>query len=227
MKTKTLIITLAVAALSSCSSARYASWFSPSMAEEEGIVLLGPVSEIYYLDNNNRESFSDSLSFLSEGLTEQLAYGLPLNIQGCAPLSAEGREEAAALLHAVDSWNDVFFHITPIPSALDSLIEASGARFGLLVYTEGMKRDMRGYAKEVVKGAFLGIVTAIISLGTVTYYSVPIASTAHIRVALLDGQEDRVVFYNRDTHEDENDPLDDRQMDRQLRRLLRNYLKKM
>ena len=222
-----LLVALCACALASCGTARFYSGYSPEVAKE-GLGMLDPVSAIFYLDKNNAELFSDSLSFQSEGLMEQLAYGLPLNIRQRIPMDENQREEAVAFLRYIESLRNDQMELAPIPAALDTLIEASGERYALLLFTEGMTRDLKGYMKEAVATAVLDIASAIVGglLGSsVSYGASPRMAATHIHAVILDSQINRVVFFNRDFRDDETQPLNAEQVNRQLLRVMRNFLK--
>ena len=213
--------------LASCGTARFFSGFSPEVAGE-GVAMLAPVSAIFYLDDRNAEYFSDSLSFQSEGLIEQLAYGLPLNIRESIPLNEDQREEAVRFLRNVEqlSWDKM--QTVPVPAALDSLVEASGERYALFIFTEGMMRDMKGYAKEAALSAVLSIASvaaAVFLGGGAAVTSMPKVAANHIHAIVLDSQIDRIVYFNRDFRDEDIHPLNAEEVDRQLRRVFKPFLK--
>lgn len=230
MNTRHFILIAAVVSLTSCSTALFSSGFSTEVAATEGLAMLDPVSAIFYLDEKNKESFSDSLSQASEALMEQLAYGLPLDFHARIPLNEDQREEAVAFLRYAEDGPRNRIQELPIPGVLDSLIEANGERYALFLFTEGMMRDRRGYAKEVageIAGAVVaGVLSAVLGGGAVYAAGGAAIAATHIHAAVLDAQFNRVVFFNRDFRQDENiRPLDAEAVNRQLRRLFRPFLK--
>ena len=230
MNTRHFILIAAVVSLTSCSTALFSSGFSTEVAATEGLAMLDPVSAIFYLDEKNKESFSDSLSQASEALMEQLAYGLPLDFHARIPLNEDQREEAVAFLRYAEDGPRSRIQELPIPGVLDSLMEANGERYALFLFTEGMMRDRRGYAKEVageIVGAVVaGVLSAVLGGGGVYAAGGAAIAATHIHAAVLDSQLNRVVFFNRDLRQDENiRPLDAEAVNRQLRRLFRPFLK--
>lgn len=230
MKTKYFLLVAALVSLASCSTARFYSGYSTEVAAAEGVAMLDPVSAVFYLDRNNQESFSDSLSIASEALIEQLAYGLPLDIHARIPLNESQREEAVGFLRYAEGLSGDQLQTYPIPAALDSLIEASGQRYALFLFTEGMTRDRRGYAKQVAAQAAgaiaAGVVSALLGGGAFLYSTGPARAATHIHVAILDSQINRIVYFNRDLRQDQEiSPLDAEAVNLQLRRLFKPFLK--
>lgn len=66
----------------------------------------------------------------------------------------------------------------------------------MVLCAEGFDRDVKNYRKEAVKGALLGLVTTVASLGAVSIYNVPARSTLDTWIAVLDSQNDRIVYFN-------------------------------
>ena len=239
MNTRHFILIAAVVSLTSCSTALFSSGFSTEVAATEGLAMLDPVSAIFYLDEKNKESFSDSLSQASEALMEQLseaeewhqkALEIRLDFHARIPLNEDQREEAVAFLRYAEDGPRNRIQELPIPGVLDSLIEANGERYALFLFTEGMMRDRRGYAKEVageIAGAVVaGVLSAVLGGGAVYAAGGAAIAATHIHAAVLDAQLNRVVFFNRDFRQDENiRPLDAEAVNRQLRRLFRPFLK--
>ena len=87
-----------------------------------------------------------------------------------------------------------------------------------------MTRDAKGYRKDALKGAFITVATAILTLGTVVLVTTPNMYSSQITAAVLDAETDRVVFINvRDP--EEVHPLRPDPVRKQLRKLLKDYLK--
>ena len=220
---KTLFALLMVAlAVSSCGTARYYAGFTPASAGRD-MALLGPVSGIFYLDEKNTESFSDSLSLESEELIADMLSQIDAPVSDRIKLDEGCQEEAAAFMDYLKNYNPKKAGDLPIPILLDNLLEAEGQRYGLIILSQGMTRDRKGYVKEAVKGAVMGIATAILSLGMVSVYSAPIRNVSHIYVAIIDSEEDRLVFYNKSTPQ-ESDPFKPESVRRQLAKVLKDFI---
>lgn len=220
---KTLFALLMVAlAVSSCGTARYYAGFTPASAGKD-VALLGPVSGIFYLDEKNVESFSDSLSLESEELIAGMLSQINAPVSSRIELDDQEKDEVAAFMNYLKGYNQKQIGDLPIPEPLDFLLEAEGQRYGLIVFSQGMTRDRKGYVKEAVKGAAMGIATAILSLGMISVYSAPVRNASHIYTAIIDSEEDRIVFYNQSTPE-ESDPFKPEAVRKQLSKLLKDFI---
>ena len=193
-----------VLAFSSCGTARFFSGFSGDSARQ-GMILLGPSSLHYYVDEKNQASLNDSLTFETQELLASLVSDMDLPLTRRVQLDSAQHVEAAFFMDYLKDQPKMKQGSSPIPTALDELLEAEGERYGLLLYSVGMTRDKKGYRKSLAKGAALGIVTAILTLGTFTTYSVPSIAFSGIYAAVLDSETNRIVFYN--FNEAEQNPL--------------------
>ena len=114
--------------------------------------------------------------------------------------------------------------VFPIPELLDRVLEEEGHRYGLLVFAEGMTRDKKGYTKDAIKGAFITLATAILSLGTAVMVTTPEMYSSRVYAAVLDSETDQVVFFNVRNPE-ETHPLRPDPVRKQLTKLLKDFLK--
>ena len=223
MKNALLKLFLVALTVSSCATARFYAGFTPEAARQE-MVLLGPVSNLYYLDRDHRESFSDSLSTASEELVAGLVSELGVPVSGRLELDAGQKEDAVAFMRHLLSQEPKLRSVIAIPSSMDGALEAQGCRYGLLLFAEGMTRDTKGYVKEAAAGLLLGLATAILTMGAVSVYSTPEAYESQVCAAVLDAQDDRVVFYNM-SRPQERHPLRPGHVRRQLSSVLKDFLK--
>ena len=216
-----LIFLLAAAVLTSCATTRFYAGFTPESAADE-MALLQPVSHQFYLDGRGNESYSDSLSVVSEDLMTSLtpAIGVPVNCT--IPLDSLQREEAAAFMAYIAAHDRQKAGEFAIPSALDDLLEDSGYRYGLVLYADGTSRDVGDYIGNAAFGIGLGILTTILTMGMVTLYTYPTPHVSFMYAAVLDSQTDRIVFYNLREYED-LDTTSEKSVRKQLSRLLKDF----
>lgn len=220
MKRVLIALFVVVLVLPSCSTARYFADFKVNDAFGD-MALLGPASCQFYIDADENESYSDSLSVASEALVGSLtARMVPVN--AVLPLDSLQREEAVAFMRYFALQPTKTAGTLPIPSDLDDLLEEADIRYGLLVYADGMTRNRKSVIKNAVLGAALGILTAIVTMGTVYLYTYADAYVSSVYVAVLDSETDRVVFYNCAANEEYN-PLSERHVRAQLARVLRDF----
>ena len=223
MKKTLFLLLLVVLAVSSCATARYYGGFTRESARED-MALMGPVSCIYYLDETNHESFSDTLSAFSETLVANLVDELGVPVTGRIELNDDEKSETFDLMHYLAGSKARKQEVFPIPELLDRALEEEGHRYGLLVFAEGMTRDKKGYTKDAIKGAFITLATAILSLGTAVMVTTPEMYSSRIYAAVLDSEMDQVVFFNVRNPE-ETHPLRPDPVRKQLTKLLKDFLK--
>ena len=212
-----------VLTLSSCGAARYYAGFTPGAAKE-GMVVLGPSSVQYYIDKQNKEAYDDSLSTASESLIATIVEELNLPVTQRVQLDSVQKEEAIAFMRFITAQDKELRGDYPIPDLFDELLESKGERYGLLIYADGMSRDPKGFAKEVVKGVLLGVATAVLTMGAMSVYGTSVSCVSHIYVAILDSETDRVVFYNSSVPQ-ESHPLKHNPVRMQLEDIFKDFLK--
>jgi len=223
MKKALFQLVLAVLAVSSCATAKYYGGFTPETVKQD-MVLLGPVSSIYYLDEKNHESFNDTLSTFSETLIASLIDEMGVPVSGRIELNEDEKEEAFAFMRFLVEKDRKHLDKFPIPGILDETLEAEGYRYGLVLVARGMTRDAKGYAKDALKGALLGVATAILTLGTMVMYTTPNPYSSQYYAAILDAETDTVVFYN-SIGPKEKHPLHADPVRKELAKLLKDFLK--
>ena len=223
MKKTLFLLVLVVLAVSSCATARYYGGFTPENARQD-MALMGPVSSIYYLDENYNESFNDTLSIISETLITRLVDEMGVPVSGRIELNDDEKEEAFAFLRYLyeRAWEtlDTF----PIPDLLDKALEAQGYRYGLVLVARGMTRDAKEYAKEVALNVLVDVALTVLIPGTAV---VPIPSDScysQISAAVLDSETNRIVFYNATVPKEKN-PLRPGPVQKQLNKLLKDFLR--
>lgn len=210
MKLRHFIIMLDAFVWVSCGSARYYGGANPSMIQD--MILLGPVSTQYSINRENQESFSDSLSVVSEGIVRRLAEEMVQPMTRTEPLDSIQKEEAVAFMRFLSDLDSPGRGSAPIPILLDELLEATGHRYGLLIYAYGLTRDSKGIAKSVAKDLLWG--------GSAVIFA------SELSAAILDSETDRVVFFNNHTPADATaHPFREKDVRRQIKAVLQDYLK--
>ena len=219
---KILILLLCAAALSSCATARFYSGFKPSAYGD--LALLEPISHQFYLDSRDKEYYSDSLSIVSENLMAGLTPAIGVPVNALLPLDSLQREEAEAFMEYVAAHDRRLAGDFKIPTALDEVLEESGYRYGLLLFADGVSRDVGDYIGKAALGMGLGILTAILTMGMVSVYTYPTPAVSLMYAAVLDSETDRIVFYNLREYEDLN-TTSEKSVRRQLSHLLKDFRK--
>ena len=223
MKKTLFLLVLVVLAVSSCATARYYGGFTPETARQD-MALMGPVSSIYYLDENYNESFNDTLSIISETLITRLVDEMGVPVSGRIELNDDEKEEAFAFLRYLYERDWETLDTFPIPDLLDKALEAQGYRYGLVLVARGMTRDAKEYAKEVALNVLVDVALTVLIPGTAV---VPIPSDScysQISAAVLDSETNRIVFYNATVPKEKN-PLRPVPVQKQLNKLLKDFLR--
>ena len=223
MKKTLFLLVLVVLAVSSCATARYYGGFTPENARQD-MALMGPVSSIYYLDENYNESFNDTLSIISETLITRLVDEMGVPVSGRIELNDDEKEEAFAFLRYLYERDWETLDTFPIPDLLDKALEAQGYRYGLVLVARGMTRDAKEYAKEVALNVLVDVALTVLIPGTAV---VPIPSDScysQISAAVRDAETDRIVFYNATVPKEKN-PLRPGPVQKQLNKLLKDFLR--
>ena len=217
------LFSLFALALYSCGTTRYYGGFKPASASE-GMVLLGPVSEIHFIDGNNHSFYDDSLSIVSEEMIMSILQGMyQLPIDHTVPLDTVQRERVALFSHALLNESESGRGALPIPVVLDNLLEDEGSRYGIMVFANGFVRDKKGIRKDAAKGVGLAIMSAVLTLGNAVYISTPITCLSSVSVAILDSKTNSVVFYDIETGEDK-DPTNRSDVRRQLKEIFSDFI---
>lgn len=217
---KRLIVGLAaIVALVSCAPTKYVAPDLGSTLDKVAIVT--PFTYIEFLDQNNLKAYDDSLSGACAHLiTEALAQsGLPTT----QVIPIDFQEADAAFPDALASLRDVnpkYAGQTHVPPVLRNLLLDNGARYGVIVFANGFSRDRKGYAKAAALGVGLAVLTAVISMGTVSAYAIPVKSEMSTWIGIVDAEEDCFVFYNA-RYEEGAEPAIPHHVTRQIQKLLK------
>jgi len=103
-----------------------------------------------------------------------------------------------------------------LPRTLDSLLETSQNRFGLITVTTGFTRIRGNYGKQIAKGIGLGILT----LGMV--YSSPIKAHSTVYVAIIDSKDNNIAFFRKSFLQDK-EPLNEVVLRKQVQDIFSGY----
>lgn len=207
---KLLLSVVAIIMLCACSATRYVAADAPVV---DGITLIKPFSYIQYVDTEG--SVYDSLrSDVNQNLLNSAirATSLPITDSVCV----EGLPNQKSLdesLFALTLVNPRELQDLRIDPVMDSLLEARGTRYGLMVFSDGFVKDNKQYGREFTKalvgglvgglaGAAIGGAVSAASGGvwSAGYNSVVIIGAKYgtvVYAMVVDSQTDRVVYFNK------------------------------
>lgn len=187
---------------------------------KHNIVLFDPVSRIEVIGKDNLNANSETASAEAQNpLKEKICtYDTGLGID--ALHVSEDLKEAYAIqddIIALADWyintNGEDLSYIEIPPTIDSIIESSGRRYGMIIYSEGFSRTGGNYALEIAKTVGIGILTG--------YVTVPFKNSSSIYLMILDSKTDRIAF-NRCTFGEYN-PLSGKHIEKQFKRLFKDF----
>lgn len=187
---------------------------------KHNIVLFDPVSRIEVIGKDNLNAKSETASAEAQNLLKEkiCTYDTGLGID--ALHVSEDLKEAYAVqddIIALADWyintNGEDLSYIEIPPTIDSIIESSGRRYGMIIYSEGFSRTGCNYALEIAKTVGIGILTG--------YVTVPFKNSSSIYLMILDSKTDRIA-YNRCTFGEYN-PLSGKHVEKQFKRLFKDF----
>ncbi len=205
MSYRKIILILGCLLASSCTATKMLT-SNVLPGEVTDLKLLEPCSYISVIKRGNRgeldDSISDSSKQLNMSVLEDFNGQIPITgdiILTDTSINKTLEKEYENLIQSADRNKSIAsLQITP---ELDKILEANETRFGMIVICTGFTRVRGNYAKEVTKGAALGILT----LGM--YYQTPIKAYSTIYVMIVDSKEDNVAFFRKSFMQD-REPLD-------------------
>jgi hypothetical protein len=183
-------------ALCSCATNRY-------IAQDIGdklhdIAVITPFAYINYIDETGVNAYDDSLSLMCSRL---FTLGLLNSSLPTGPkITIDFDNDYPEFRDAVASLKDIdprYAGEIPIPPILDSLLEANGLQYGVVVFANGFSRSRKNYVEAMATGLGIGILTTVISMGAVTTYIVPYKGMLNTWIGIIDAENDCFVYFNR------------------------------
>ncbi|MFV0392227.1 MAG: hypothetical protein ACK5KP_10155 [Paludibacteraceae bacterium] len=220
MKKYLVTIFTIVFVFSACTTTkRLTSGIQPS--EVKDMQKFETLSFISLIESGNKGKLNDTLSEKSKSKFENTLRefnDIPLtneiNLSDTITKKQVGKEIELLCLSA-DRQKDIR-NITIAP-VLDSLLEASGKRFGLLTVTSGFTRNKGNYyGGQIAKG----IATGILTMGM--YYQTPIKSNSTVYVMIVDAKDNNIAFFKKSSLRDV-EPLDEKILKKQIEDIFEGY----
>lgn len=214
MKIKVLLLILPL--LASCSTAKYYT-SNVAATEVKDVVLLNPESNISLVGKDNKCTYNDSLTTISEELVKDAILSNKDKIPVTKTVAVNDKiiNQMYSMVSKAVKSNKKIWTVT-IPESIDSLIESTGSRFGMIVISTGFTRVKGNYGNELAKGIGLGILT----LGA--YYQVPVKSYLNLYVLIADSKDNNITFFRKSSIEDKS-PVDELVVDKQVLDIFKDY----
>lgn len=194
LRSKALMLAACIIGLSSCATTRYISKDDMSTFNDASLIV--PVAEISYMDRNGEVAYDESLTAKCLELLTESALQSSIRISDWIKYDEElFSDDIIGEIIGIRSINPQRAGEVTIPSALDGLLESHGKKYGIIIYAQGFDRDAKNYRKEALKSTFIGIATTIATLGMVTLYPVPERYNLDTWIAVLDAENDKIVYF--------------------------------
>lgn len=212
-----VIVTIMAIGLCSCGAARKVAADAPFRKD---LVLFDPVSRIDVVGQQKQMERSETVSADAQNLLKDKLCTFDCGVEISSIYVPDQLEEAFAIqddITALGQWyiesaGGDLKYIT-IPETVDRLIEESGHRYGLAIYSIGYSRTGGNYALEIVKSIGIGLLTG--------WVSAPYKNETHIYMMILDSETDKII-YNRHCY-GEYDPLKEKHVEKALKRTFSDF----
>ena len=140
-------------------------------------------------------------------------------------------EDAFQWMLTLDSIKPAEASRLRVPKSLIKLIEDSGHRYGVVIFSQGYVTTKEAYGQQIAKKAATRLLDAAIesltgvrgltNLGGGYYLTSPYAHDMYLTV--IDAQKAEVVYFNRQVPSDEKHPTDEGDVSKLLRKLLADF----
>ena len=191
-------------------------------AEISDLQYFEPLSVISLVKSKNTAVYSDSLSKISQTFQAAIinSYKEKLHISSVimwqdSPVNAGLRKEIQNLL--ADGWKKEETDSVKIGPILDSILEKSNKRFGLITVAKGFTRTKSNYSDEMAKSIALTAAT----LGMVTRVTKKCES--RVLTMIVDAKKNNVAFY-RVCDIVDKEPMDTIILRKQFKKIFKGYL---
>lgn len=221
-----ILLAAALLSMTSCATVRYASRV-PDVTFPATLTIVEPLSSISSILDDGTIVISDSLSALAEGVTryvlsESIA---ALPVDGLAPVDGDDflpLYDAVNFMASASMTKKELDAAIPPKAVLDYMAANGLGQAGFFIES-GYGRSSRNMAKETVKSVILGVASAVLTLGTATFFSIPTKNYDRYSLVVVDADSERILYRN--TLERSNLPYDLDSSREMVTKLLGNYLK--
>ena len=178
-----------------------------------------PLNYVGIIEKGNKISYSDSLTAVVKEM-----FDIALSEDNTLPIASviviedsivnnRVQNEIYMLMNYIES--DLRVKDIPIPTTIDSILEARSERFGMLAYNWGFTRTGGNYAGQIAKGVAIGILT----LGT--FYTVPFKNRICSGIIIFDSKYNNLSFVSTASRED--NPLKATTHKKQVETMMKKY----
>ncbi len=215
MRSQLLYPVMVITVLMSCSPVQVLT-SGIKQSEINDMAYFKPQAAIGLITKGNNVQTNDSLTAIAAGMQENIVHSLNQTIHVTADILPNSdnlaRRLEAETYTLIDecSKREIVKDI-PITPLVDSLLEQSGKRYGLITLNVGFTRMEDNYTNQQIKFTAIGL----LSLGMFDVHAVKSNST--IFTVIADAKENHLVFYGK-TSLDGKEPLDSTVLIKQMKK---------
>ena len=219
------VVLVAVAAMSSCSVSRYMSK-NVNPEEISPMVLVQPLSFMEYVEKDGSVVVDTENAGKNSAMVENYVRLSFPEVSQVVPLENAGNRDvleneliSLSDLNLVQVKKQSGYYYFP---AIGNTILEQGYRYGIAVFSSGFTRDPKNYSKELTKSFLLGLVSTIVSLGTVTYIEEANKYGSNVYLMIFDAENNKIVYFGRSVPSEAN-PLKEKTVCRQVASIRNRY----
>ena len=222
---KLSVLLLVVVALSACSTSRYMAK-NVNTAEVTPMVLVQPLAYMEYVERDGNVVLDTKTAETNSALIEQnirhyfpeVSKVIPLDVAASREnLEIELMEMPYLNIGQIKKQSGYYFL-----NELRNTILEQGYRYGIAVFSAGFTRDSKNYKNEVLKSAVIGLVSTIVSLGTVTVIGDTSKFGSKVYLMIYDAEQSSIVYFGKSVPSEAN-PLNEKTLSRQISALRERY----
>lgn len=231
MRNRLLLTALSILALASCGPKVFRSEAVPVQVDR--VVLFEPTAYVSYISSGNNAVPNDSMSRITGLLAESVlrtTQGVPAidrKITFDNPLTDSVFRHEIDLLYGELAGTNRHENVA-IPPMIDSLMDASGERFGMLVSVAGFTRSTGNYIGQLAKGAGLQLLTGVVAASLGGGFSMgvyPHKARMAVGIALVDNQKKEIAFFGQIESDSASEPLSEKAVEKYIGKIFKRYNK--
>lgn len=196
------VIALVAMVVASCATTKYVS--KPDFQAINDVAVFTPFTYITWQESKNDVQYSDSLSSVCAQLITKTIQRSSLPTGDVVDIEFSDDMVYQSALASLRGINAKKAGEASVPEPLLRLLRDSGQRYGVFVFSNGFMRSDKDFAKAAGAGAAVGVLTAVLTMGAATTFTVPYKYSFKVWTAVVDSATGRIVFYNTDVFEDGN-----------------------
>ena len=233
MKNKLILGLSALLLLAACGPSRYTN-SSVNLSTVPEFAFIQPYSFIVLYGDDGKGYYNEESSKGATNLITNLINSERFPFSDMIPADYEGENAD------IQKWMRTFPDVDPakadrlrVPKSLRKLLDQSGLRYGIVIYSYGYEQTVKGYQREKVEKAASKVIdkaveslTGIRGLTSPSQnYSVSSPYGNVLYCAVIDGETDRVIHFVNETPTFASHPEDNGNVSELLHKLLKEFIR--